>query len=354
MVQAPGFAIVESDLFTIGDLARASGLTISALRFYDRAGILRPAHVDPDTNYRWYAADQVRPARIVAGLRRVSMPLAEIGRVLAQPADAPALLDAHLRRLECGVADARRELSRVRSLIDLEESVMTTLTVPSAALAAAIDAVRFAASTDPALPALAGVLVELGDAGVRLVATDRFRLAVATASAAGAAAGREARAVAPPELLDEVRPLLTGTGSATVAIEGGTLRVGTGGHEVTGAALPYDFPDYRRLRPAGSARRVPVDVADLRAGLAAAGPAGVAVLSFGADDTVAVDASASGPAPGAVRVGVNPEFLLQALTAAGQPQLVLELDGPITPLVIRPAVPGAETFSLLMPVRITT
>jgi DNA-binding transcriptional MerR regulator len=85
---------VESELFTIGDLARASGLTISALRFYDRAGVLPPAYVDPETGYRWYSADQVRPARIVAGLRRVSMPLAEICRVLARPGDAPAVLDA--------------------------------------------------------------------------------------------------------------------------------------------------------------------------------------------------------------------------------------------------------------------
>jgi DNA-binding transcriptional MerR regulator len=67
---------VESDLFTIGDLARASGLSVSALRFYDRAGLLVPVRVDPVTGYRWYSADQIRPARIVAGLRRVAMPLA--------------------------------------------------------------------------------------------------------------------------------------------------------------------------------------------------------------------------------------------------------------------------------------
>ena len=29
---------VESDLHSIGELARASGLTVSALRFYDRRG----------------------------------------------------------------------------------------------------------------------------------------------------------------------------------------------------------------------------------------------------------------------------------------------------------------------------
>jgi len=349
---------VESELFTIGDLARASGLTISALRFYDRAGVLPPAYVDPETGYRWYSADQVRPARIVAGLRRVSMPLAEICRVLARPGDAPAVLDAHLRRLERGVADARRELSRVRALIELEEPRMTTLTVPSAALAAAIDAVRFATSTDPALPALAGVLVEVGRHQVRLVATDRFRLAFAAAPAASgdgeaaceAGAALEAGAVVPATLLDDARPLLSGTATATVAVDGERVRVGAGGREVSAAALPYDFPDYRRLLPGSTGRRIPVDVAGLRGGLTAAGSVPVAVLTIGADDTVGVETG--GPAPGAVRVGVNPEFLLQALAAAGQPQLVLELDGPITPLVLRPAGPESATFSMLMPVRI--
>ncbi len=55
--------------------------------------------------------------------------------------------------------------------------------------------------------------------------------------------------------------------------------------------------------------------------------------------------------PGVLEVGLNPEFLLQALDAAAAAQLVLELDGPITPLVIRDPR-RAGTFSLLMPVRL--
>ena len=55
------------------------------------------------------------------------------------------------------------------------------------------------------------------------------------------------------------------------------------------------------------------------------------------------------PAKGGLRIRVNRDFLLDALAAGAQDQLVLELDGPITPLAVR--VPGRETFSLLMPVR---
>ena len=56
-----------------------------------------------------------------------------------------------------------------------------------------------------------------------------------------------------------------------------------------------------------------------------------------------------------LEVGVNPEFLLQAITAIGQDddaQLVLGLDGPISPLVLSDAA-RPEAMSLLMPIRLT-
>ncbi|MGH8922970.1 MAG: MerR family transcriptional regulator, partial [Actinomycetes bacterium] len=54
---------VEEVLRSIGSMSRESGLTVSALRFYDGAGLLSPAHVDPHTAYRYYAPDQLAVAR---------------------------------------------------------------------------------------------------------------------------------------------------------------------------------------------------------------------------------------------------------------------------------------------------
>jgi DNA polymerase III subunit beta len=67
----------------IGAVARASGLTVSALRFYDGAGVLRPDEVDPVSGYRWYGEHQVALARVIAALRRVRMPVPEIAAVVA-------------------------------------------------------------------------------------------------------------------------------------------------------------------------------------------------------------------------------------------------------------------------------
>jgi DNA-binding transcriptional MerR regulator len=82
-------------LLSIGEFAHASRLSPKALRLYDELGLLVPAHVDPDTGYRWYAAEQLAPAGKVAALRRIGMPLAGIKRILplASAEAAAALIE---------------------------------------------------------------------------------------------------------------------------------------------------------------------------------------------------------------------------------------------------------------------
>ena len=108
---------------SIGEMARDSGLSVSALRFYDGAGVLVPAWVDPVSGYRWYGPEQLEEARLLARLRRAGMALADIRLVLAGWSSADTdlvrkLLQAHLRRLELGLSDARVEFSMVRALLE--------------------------------------------------------------------------------------------------------------------------------------------------------------------------------------------------------------------------------------------
>jgi DNA polymerase III sliding clamp (beta) subunit (PCNA family) len=70
----------------------------------------------------------------------------------------------------------------------------------------------------------------------------------------------------------------------------------------------------------------------------------VTVLSVDERGGLVVGAARSG-------IGVDVEFLLQAADAGGPGQLVLDLDGPLAPVRIRPA-DRDDAFSLLMPVRL--
>jgi DNA polymerase III sliding clamp (beta) subunit (PCNA family) len=233
---------------------------------------------------------------------------------------------------------------------------MTRITLPAAALAAALDAVRFAASTDPDLPLIGGVLFETGAAGLTVVATDRYRLAVAEAAATGS--GPPVRLVAPLPFIDDLRTLLAGDGPAVLTLASDVLSAEVGGQRVEGKPIDVDFPDYRRLIDLGAAgtRQVTVDVSALRAAVDAV-PAvprehegkrfDVTVLGLDPAGALRVAAEAEWAADEDAHVAVNREFLLQALGAGGAGQLVLELDGPIKPLAVR----GTGTFSILMPVR---
>lgn len=371
---------------SIGRLARESGLTVSALRFYDGAGVLGPAWVDPQSGYRWYAPSQLADARLICRLRRVGLPLADIRLVLAEPAGSTAArsaLDAHLRRLEDGLADARRELSSVRVLLDQREHPMTTstptvrLTLDRGELAAALAAVRFAVSADPELPMLGGVLFDLDGDVLRLVATDRYRIAVAEAAAqrlpgsggndVDAAAGGSSVLV-PAGLADEIRGLAEAVGAdeLTVLVGGGRVAVSADGRSVEGDTLDLDFPDYRRLLRLETTHRVAIEAAELRRAVSdgptrssASAPDGtevaatVLVVDAAGNVRVAddVEPTADTAADTDLRVAVNQEFLLEALAVGTQSQLVLELGGAISPLAIRPAA-GEGAFSLLMPIRL--
>src|ERR1700753_1111548 len=77
------------DQMSIGEFARRSRLSAKALRLYDGLGLLLPARVDEDSGYRFYEPGQLKQARLIAALRQLQVPLAEIKTILAlQPVQA--------------------------------------------------------------------------------------------------------------------------------------------------------------------------------------------------------------------------------------------------------------------------
>ncbi|MET9885235.1 MerR family transcriptional regulator [Streptomyces sp. NPDC006430] len=355
---------------SIGEMARDSGLSASALRFYDGAGVLVPVRVDPASGYRWYGPEQLEESRLLARLRRAGMPLADIRLVLAGWASTDtelvrSLLQAHLLRLERGLSDARSEFSTVRALLERRENSMTPsvtttsrFAVSAPELAAALDSVRFAVSTDPELTALGGVLFDIEGEALRVVATDRYRMAVARADTTGYG-GPRMQVIVPAPLADAMRALLSDDVSVQLTVDGDRVALEAGDHQTAGQCLDHEFPDYRRLVRLPAGRRVPIDVTAFRTAVES-GPVRAAERT---QDGVACDLSVlKVTGEGAVSVcedgdddqgcvAVNREFLLHALAAGARDQLILELGAPTAPLAIR-RPEDEDAFSLLMPVRL--
>ncbi|MEV8036272.1 MerR family transcriptional regulator [Streptomyces sp. NPDC086182] len=356
---------------SIGEMAGDSGLSVSALRFYDRGGVLVPAWVDPVSGYRWYGPEQLGEARLLARLRRAGMPLADIRLVLAgwfsEDTDlVRKLLATHVRRLEAGLSDARNEFSTLRALLERREKPMplprthaVSLSVSAPELADALDAVRFAASTDPELPMLGGLLFDIEGQTLDVVATDRYRMAVARAATSGHAETR-VQIIVPSPLADAMRALLGGEESVRIAVDGDRVTLETGDRQTAGQCLGHDFPDYRRLVNLPAGQRALVDVATFQEAVET-GPVRTREVS-GPDETAADLSLLKVTADGAVTIGVdgdddqslvavNREFLLHALAAGARDRLILEIGAPAAPIAIR-RPDDEDTFSILMPFRL--
>ena len=60
-------------MFGIGDFARHGRVSVRMLRHYDAIGLLRPAHVDPGTGYRYYRAGQLADLNRIVALKDLGL-----------------------------------------------------------------------------------------------------------------------------------------------------------------------------------------------------------------------------------------------------------------------------------------
>jgi DNA-binding transcriptional MerR regulator len=122
------------ELFSTGEFAHRTQLSVKALRIYDEAGLLRPACLDPWTGHRRYAPGQVRVGRLIGMLRGADMSLAEIGLLLGELGELGELgagreaaaerLDRFLRDLEVRHTGRRFLIRHIHAILREEGQSM--------------------------------------------------------------------------------------------------------------------------------------------------------------------------------------------------------------------------------------
>lgn len=65
----------ESNLISIGEMAKISGINIKCLRYYDAEGVLIPAWINPDTGYRYYDISQTAILEVIECCLALDIPL---------------------------------------------------------------------------------------------------------------------------------------------------------------------------------------------------------------------------------------------------------------------------------------
>jgi MerR family transcriptional regulator, thiopeptide resistance regulator len=92
--------------YTVGELARRSGLTVRTLHHWDELGLLVPAERS-SAGYRLYGDAEVERIYRIVALRSLGLELTQVARVLDEDGDLRALVERQLAAL-----DARIELER--------------------------------------------------------------------------------------------------------------------------------------------------------------------------------------------------------------------------------------------------
>jgi DNA polymerase-3 subunit beta len=288
-------------------------------------------------------------------------------------------LKAKKAHLSCGRFEANI------SGIDAEEfpaipsvSGGISMKIPAPRLKEAINQVVFAAAPDDSRPVLAGVLMTVAGGKLTLAAADGFRLAVRKVDL-GDAEIPDLSMIVPAKALTEVARGLPSDDEVEVEIavtaDQSQVLFRHQQAEVISRLIEGQFPDFQRIIPRDAKTRVTLQTADfLRATKAAqvfardnsmivrlnlvpaeGGDEAVGHVTVAAtsaeigDNSGDVDASVEGEA---MQVAFNGRYLRDALEALDAQQAFLEVTGPASPGLIRPASGPNGYIQVIMPMHV--
>lgn len=95
-----------TDLMTIGELARTTGLTVRTIRYWSDEGAL-PPHARSAGGYRLYDAESVARLELIRTLRELGLGLDAVRRVLAGETTVAQVAAAHVSALDAQIGSLR-------------------------------------------------------------------------------------------------------------------------------------------------------------------------------------------------------------------------------------------------------
>jgi DNA polymerase III subunit beta len=240
------------------------------------------------------------------------------------------------------------------------------VTLEAAALAEALGQVVQAASRDDARPILTGVLLSAETDGLRLVATDSYRLAVRDLPGTSDLLAEGQQVLVPSRALQELARVLPGAETLTIRLGERDATFEIGSTRLTTVLIEGEFPNYRGLIPQSQPNRLTVgrealleavrrvkllarEATPVRLGMGTDGLELVAVTQDVGQAHESLDAKYEGTE---LTVAFNPEYLLQGIEVAPGDEVTVETVDALKPAIVRSA-DHPEFLYLLMPVRVS-
>jgi DNA polymerase III subunit beta len=239
--------------------------------------------------------------------------------------------------------------------------------IPSALMSRMIERTSFAVSTEESRPILNGVLWQLADQEMRMVATNGHRLAKVTVPSAGSAAPHT-DLIVPPKALAQVQRLFEGSEEIEVARSENHLGFRQAGTQVYTRLIEGPYPNYEQVIPKDNDRIAVADKQTLtralrrmavvaseqthRVRLSFAGPAlrlSVETPDLGeAQEEMEVDYQGE-----ALEIGFNANYLLEVLRYMPTDEVRLSFKAPERAGTVEPTdAEEGEYLCLVMPLRL--
>jgi DNA polymerase-3 subunit beta len=222
-----------------------------------------------------------------------------------------------------------------------------------------------AASSDDARPILTGVLLAAEEGGLRLVATDSYRLSVRDLPGAAVLAEGQ-HVLVPSRALSELTRVLAGSDSVELRLGDRDASFAVGSIRLTTRLIEGEFPNYRGLIPSSYPNRLTVgrdalleavrrvklmarEATPVRMVMRTDGLELVAITQDVGQAHEEIDAKYEGTE---LTVAFNPEYLLDGIEVTPGDEVVVTTLDALKPAVMR-STEGDEFLYLLMPVRVS-
>lgn len=109
-----------TQMFSIGEFSKMSGMTIKSLRYYHEQRLLQPSFVDSGSGYRYYLESQLDTARVINRLRQLDFSIAEIRQILSHhqdDADIIAILESQRDAIQQRISRDRQIAQSIDQII---------------------------------------------------------------------------------------------------------------------------------------------------------------------------------------------------------------------------------------------
>jgi DNA-binding transcriptional MerR regulator len=104
-------------MLKIGEFSRLSQVTIKTLHHYDELGLIKPAHIDPVTNYRFYTVEQLPRIHRIMALKEMGLSLEQISIMLEKELSTEEMRGM-LRFKQSEIQQEMREAQRQLAMVE--------------------------------------------------------------------------------------------------------------------------------------------------------------------------------------------------------------------------------------------